>query len=66
METMGCKFCLCPTVKPSKMRVWEYPLLLLLVRPYECTHWAPHRFYRFWPLQLWLDARAEFGVKSKD
>gem|GEM_PF-4092417 len=51
---MGCSYCLCRTVSPTSIRPYEYPLLLVLIRPYQCDHWAQHRFYRLWPLQAIL------------
>jgi hypothetical protein len=50
-STVGCSYCLCRTVSPATIRFYELPLLLFLIRPYQCDHWPKHRFFRFWPLQ---------------
>jgi hypothetical protein len=63
---VGCKYCLCRTVLPATIRFYELPLLLFLIRPYQCEHWPKHRFFRFWPLQaLSRSSRPKTPVDSE-
>lgn len=42
-----CPYCLTKVLEPARLRWWQYPLLLLLVRPFRCPH-CFERLFRGW------------------